>query len=77
MRLESTLSASGSVAEDEVNFDSSMGYVLQAEYLFSQVFSIGLKYTGLSYQASGTRTNFDASSVGFNMNFFLGQSTVK
>lgn len=67
------LSASGGVANGKVEFKNSPGYVLQAEYLFNQKWSMDLRYTILTYElSSGAAGKVNANSFGLGFSLFFG-----
>jgi hypothetical protein len=56
------VSGSGVASSINGNFDDSLGFVLQADYLITQKVSVGGRYTSLKYKVGGA--SFDSSGVG-------------
>jgi outer membrane protein with beta-barrel domain len=63
--LNPQFSASGSASFlDGFKFDNALGVVLQADYLFTEKASIGLRYTNLDYKAKLTGASFSSNGGG-------------
>jgi hypothetical protein len=53
LHLDPKLRGSGVVGGLSVDFDDALGVVLQADYLFGDKVSIGVRYTNIKYDAPG------------------------
>lgn len=75
VHLRNVLEVSGEVATDRLEFETSPGLLLQADYLRGDV-GFDLRYTALQYELaeSGTGT-IDASSIGVGFSYFFGGSS--
>lgn len=69
--LAPNISAEGSLLNADVDLDNALGGVLQADYLISPSFAVGIRYTFLEYKGTGTTATADASAVGVNLTLFL------
>lgn len=69
--LANKLTTSGEVANGSLEFATTPGAVIQAEYLRNQ-FGVDLRYTILTYEVSGTGTEVDANSLGVGFTFWFG-----
>ena len=77
VHFANTLSASGAVLNDRVEFENTPGFLLQAEYVRKNV-SFDVRYTALEYEISGGDFEpVDASSIGVGVSFFIGRSSRK
>ena len=74
VHLRNVLEVSGEVATDRVEFESSPGVLLQADYTRGD-FAFDLRYTALQYElAEAGAATIDASSFGVGLSFFFGGS---
>jgi hypothetical protein len=74
VHLANVMSASGGVLNDRVEFESSPGFLLQAEYV-RRNWGFDLRYTALEYElSSGGTGTVDASSIGGGISFYFGKS---
>jgi hypothetical protein len=71
VHLHNTLSASGAVLNDKVEFENTPGVLLQAEYVRRNI-GFDLRYTSLKYSVADASGNIDASSIGAGLSFFFG-----
>ena len=65
--LHPKLSGSGVPGNVNGNFDDSLGYVLEADYLVSQRLTVGGRYTSIKYKIGGT--SIDGSTIGVTTGF--------
>lgn len=69
-----SLKASGAVLNDRIDFKTSPGFIVQAEYVMKNV-AFDARYTGLTYEvSSGGSGSVDASSFGLGASYFFGRS---
>jgi hypothetical protein len=50
--VDPKLDGSGVLSSVNVDFDNALGLVLQGDYRFGEHFTLGLRYTGIKYEAS-------------------------
>jgi hypothetical protein len=65
--LSPKVSGSGVASNINGNFDDSLGFVLQGDYLVTQKASVGARYTSLKYKVGGT--SIDGSSIGITAGY--------
>ena len=71
VHLHNVLAASGAVLNDRVEFESTPGLLLQAEYVRRNV-AFDLRYTAMEYSVADAGS-IDASSIGVGLSFFFGR----
>ena len=54
-----------------VGFDDALGFVLEYDYLLSDMASLGIRYTNIEYQVSGFSNKVDGSYVGLMFNLYF------
>jgi hypothetical protein len=72
VHVGNALRTSGEVSNARLEFDSSPGVLVQAEYAWRGAI-FDLRYTALEYTLSGTEETVDASSVGIGIGFMFGR----
>lgn len=71
--LAPSLSASGSVINGDVSFDSGVGAAFQADYTLNKKILLGLRYTVLKYSVEGdVNSKINANSIGFTLGILFG-----
>jgi hypothetical protein len=73
VHLRNVLKSSGEVLNDRVEFKSTPGLLLQADYIRKNV-AFDLRYTALEYEIERSAGTIDASSIGLGFSFFFGRS---
>ena len=73
VHLANSLKASGAVLNDKVEFKSTPGVLVQAEYIRRNL-SFDLRYTMLDYETESGGATVGASSIGIGIGFRFGQS---
>jgi hypothetical protein len=63
------LEGSGIAAPVDVNFDDALGFVLQADYGFTDRMAIGLRYTNLKYEVRGSSASAKADGLGLTFSY--------
>jgi hypothetical protein len=61
------LSGSGVASNVNGNFDDSLGFLLEGDYLVTQKVNVGLRYTNIKYKTGGA--SIDGSSVGITAGY--------
>ena len=61
------IDASGALVNGTVNFDPSLGFILQGDYIHEQKMFFGLRYTSMKYKTGSI--SVDGSSFGFQLAF--------
>ncbi len=69
--LNPKYSASGAAGEGTLNFKSSMGYVLEGEYLFSRQLGLGLRGVRETYNPDGPVGKISGNHVGLRFNYYF------
>ena len=62
--LNPDFSGSGVASGLNVNFKSSLGYILQADYRINEKTNIGLRYTFLDYELEGSSIKAHSNGIG-------------
>ncbi len=65
--LSPKLSGSGVASNINGNFDDSLGFLLEGDYLVTQKVNVGLRYTNIKYKVSGA--SIDGSSIGITAGY--------
>ena len=73
VHLRNVLKASGEVLNDRVEFKSTPGFLVQADYIRKNV-AFDLRYTAMEYEVESGGGTVDASSVGLGISFLFGRS---
>ena len=73
VHLGNSLKSSGAVLNDEVEFQNTPGFIVQAEYIRRNL-SFDLRYTMLDYEIESDGGTVGASSVGLGISFLFGGS---
>ena len=76
VHLANALKSSGAVLNDKLEFQSTPGFIVQAEYIRRNV-SFDLRYTMLDYEVEGGGATVGASSIGLGISFLFGGSVPK
>lgn len=63
------LEGSGIATPLDVQFDDALGFVLQADYRLTDRMAIGLRYTNLKYEASGSSASAKSDGLGFTFSY--------
>jgi hypothetical protein len=72
VHVANALSASGAALNSKVEFDTSPGFIAQAEYDFGRV-GLDVRYTIMKYEISrGGSGSVNANSIGGGVSFFFG-----
>ena len=72
VHLHNVMSTSGEVLNGRLQFKNNPGFLMQAEYVRSNV-AFDLRYTALQYEVeSGGTGTVGASSIGAGLSFFFG-----
>ncbi len=61
------LSGSGAASNINGNFDDSLGFLLEGDYLITQKVNVGLRYTNIKYKIGGS--SIDGSSIGITAGY--------
>ena len=72
MHVGNALRTSGAVSNGRLEFESSPGALVQAEYAWRGAI-FDLRYTALEYKLSGTEETVNASNVGIGIGFMFGR----
>ena len=72
VHLGNALRTSGEVSNGRLEFDSSPGVLVQAEYAWRGAI-FDLRYTAIEYKLAGVEETVDASSVGIGIGFLFGR----
>jgi hypothetical protein len=67
--LNPKLDGSGVVGGLNVNFDDAFGIVLQADYLISPRFAVGVRYTDVKYEVSGGGGSAKSGGIGGTISY--------
>ncbi len=65
--LSPKLSGSGVASNINGNFDDSLGFLLEGDYLVTQKVNVGLRYTNIKYKIGGA--SIDGSSIGITAGY--------
>ena len=64
------LDGEGVLSQATQEFDNTLGYIIQADYMLDYFMSFDLRYTAISY-SSDTVSAVNANSIGVGMSFFF------
>ncbi len=68
LHVGNSLTGSGAASDIELQMDPALGGILQADLVFDAWF-VGMRYTALSYQLSGTDESAAANSLGVSLGY--------
>lgn len=66
--LGNSLSGSGALSDLDADLDSSLGGIVQADFILSGWF-VGMRYTALSYTVDGADESLSANSLGVTLGY--------
>lgn len=67
--LSPTLEGSGAASNINARFDDALGYVLQADYLWTPRYTLGARYSNLTYRTGGA--SFNSNGLGVTVGFIF------
>ena len=73
VHLANALRMSGSVVDENVDVQTTPGFLVQAEYVRRNL-AFDVRYTALEYKLESNGGTIDASSIGIGMSFLFGRS---
>jgi hypothetical protein len=73
MHLGNSLTGSGAASNIDLDLDTAVGGVAQADFVYNE-WSVGMRYTALSYRVSGAEGSAAANSIGVTLGYVYGFS---
>jgi hypothetical protein len=67
--IKPELEGSGIASPIDVEFDDALGFVLQGDYRVTDKMAIGLRYTNLKYEVSGTSASAKSNGLGLTFSY--------